>query len=172
MRKSQSAMEFMLLISALLLMAIPTFYLLSNYAFKSSSSISEQQMHESGQRIVDEAREIYYLGKFSKEIISISFPRNIDAMSLMIINDSTIEEYYLIINYTNDGKSTELLVPSDVPMITGNACPVVTGCYAGKDCTTCKFMPDDYSNGVKSFKLETIPSWEGRTVVNISKIDW
>ena len=171
MQKAQSAVEFILLITALLLIAIPAFYLLSDYAFKSSSDVAQVQIRESGQKIVDEAREMYYLGKFSKEIITVNMPDNVRSMSTLIVIGTTDMEYYLIINHSNAEVNTDFLIQCEVPIITGT-CNYIPGCYPSKNCYSCPFSPEAFQPGIKNYKIETLPSWNSLTVVNISLVEW
>jgi len=171
MQKAQSAVEFILLITALLLIAIPAFYLLSDYAFKSSSDVARVQLREGGQKIVDEAREMFYLGKFSKEIITVNMPDNVRSMSTLIIIGATDMEQYLIINHSNAEVKTDILIQSEVPIVTEN-CNYIPGCYPTKDCYSCLFSHEAFQPGIKNYKIETLPSWNSLTVVNISLIEW
>jgi hypothetical protein len=169
MPKAQSAVEFILLITALLFISIPIFYLLTDYGITSSSDISQTQLQQIGKRIVDESREVYYLGRFSKEIITVNMPEAVNSMGTLIIEDN--DEYYLVINYTRRADRIDLAIPSEVPLITGD-CSDATSCYSGNTCYYCSFDAVDYRAGIKNFKLETIASWNGMTAVNISQVTW
>jgi len=171
MSRAQSGVEFILLITALLFISIPVFYLMSDYSLKSSSEVASSQLRDSAQRIVDESREMFYLGKFSKEIITLNMPDNINGMSTMMILGSP-QEYYLIFNYTSSGKSINLPVSSEVPLITGNNCAFRPGCFPSKDCFICPFDSSAYKPGIKNLLIETIPSWNSMTVVNVSYVTW
>lgn len=159
------------MITALLVIAIPVFYLLSDFSLDSSHEVKGSQAKDAAIKMVNEAREIFYMGKYSKEIITINLPDNINGMSSLIIVD-TDPEYYLIINYSVSGRQVDMPISSEVPIITRSGCDFEANCYPGKDCYYCDFDPIEYAGGIRSMLIETIPGWNGMTVVNISQVEW
>jgi len=171
--KSQSAVEFTLLIAALLLIFLPLFFVLTDFSFKSNTEIQSQQVQTVSQKIVDESREIFFLGRYSKEIITVNLPDYITSMSTLIINRTSINlpnEYYLIINYTKAGQKVDLPIYSEVPLINSN-CVHTPGCFGGLDCYYCQFSDVESRPGIKNYLLETI-TFKGGNAVNISQIIW
>jgi len=168
MKKAQSAVEFVLLISFLLMAAVPIFFILSDYSFKSSTEASSSQLEATAHRLVDESREIFFLGLYSKDIITVRMPKQVTSMQTIYINGAQ-DEYYLLINYTKDGNEIQFPIKSEVPLFTGDC--TSKPCYTASQCTYCSFNADDYSEGIKNFRLEAQP-WGSMTGVNITHIDW
>jgi len=170
-KKSQSAVEFMLLIAALLFIFLPLFYLLSDYSIKSNSDAASSGVLQIGQKMIDESREIFYLGRFSKEIITVNLPDNVLNMSTLIILDpSGNNEYYLIINYSKNTQMVDLPLMSEIPIVTSD-CRYISSCYGGSECYYCYFNQTESYPGKKNYRLETI-QWKGRTAVNITTVQW
>jgi hypothetical protein len=171
--KSQSAMEFTLLIAALFFIFIPLFFILTDFSFNSNSEIQSLQVQSVGQKIVDESREIFYQGRFSREIITLNLPEYVTDMSTLIINKTDTDEgfeYYLIINYTKSGQIMDLAIPSEIPIVNSD-CQHESNCYGGLDCTYCYFNITEKRPGVKNFMLETI-SFKGGNAINITHAIW
>jgi hypothetical protein len=164
-------MEFMLLISAVLLFLMITVYLVMNYALKSSEDIRGSQLSQIGWKMVDQSREIFYLGLFSREIVSVNFPEGVNSFStLNFLNETDGSwESYLIINYQNGKDRVNMTFPSEVPLLTGS-CTSVAGCLPGITCVECGFDPAAYSAGRKDLKIECILLGAGGYAVNITKV--
>ncbi len=169
--KSQSAVEFMLLIAGLLFIFLPLFFIFSNYSMKSGSDISSSMAKDVGQKLVDQAREMYYLGRYSKEVISVNLPDGIDKMSTLIIDrpGDSQDEFYLIMNISSGSSKQDIVLASEVPIITQDC--RTAPCYSGYDCTYCKFNRSETMPGKKDYRLENV-EWEGRTAVNVSAVAW
>jgi len=162
-KRGQSATEFMLLITAVLFICIPAFYLLVDYSLKQSDDANRDQIMHTSQSIVDEAREMYYLGRFSKEVITVRMPDNINSMSTLSIGD---DEHYLIVNFTYKRSQVDLAKPCEVPLLTGDCSEF--SCL-GTTCRKCSFRAVDYREGTKEFRIETVP-YGSVTAVNITSL--
>ena len=155
MNKSQSATEFMLLIAAVLLIFLPLFYIFTNYGFKSDTEMNAGKINEMGKKLVLESREIYYLGLWSKEVITFSVPPGINSLETLVINPNTgNEEYYLLIEYQKGADVIELAIPSEVPLISENC---GTTCPTGvTNCKVCSMSPKSFIEGTRDFKIEAV----------------
>ena len=172
--KSQAAMELVLLIAALLFIFLPIFYFLGDYSLKSGAQIVSSQVNQIGKKLVDESREMYYLGLFSKEIITVNIPDRVVGMNTIIINNSGDFEYYLMIEYYKDQSRMNATFPSEVPIVTYKPCYIEPNIAAacsgpGVDCYLCEFNTTDCTPGVKNFKLETV-TWNKEFAVNITQV--
>ena len=185
--KSQAATEFMILIAAVLLLFLPMMFLLADYSARSGSGVNVAKMNEIGNKLTIEAREIYYLGLWSKEVIIVNLPIGVEKMSTLMIYDDKgngdpsddMEEYYIMINYLKEGDLIEMVIPSEVIIITDDCesalaasnCPSsVTTASATATCYNCSFNPGSYTEGRKDLKLETIHDINiGKIGVNISR---
>ncbi len=173
--KSQTAMEFTLLIAALLFIFLPVFYFLGDYSLKSSSDIAGSEVNKIGQKLVDESREMYYMGLFSKEIVSLNIPESVIDMSTIIINNSGKLEYYLVISTSSASGRMNVTFSSEVPLVTYKPCyidnQISSSCNPGVvDCYRCPFDNSNKFYGLKSFKLETV-SWKNSYAVNITQAE-
>ena len=172
--KSQTTVEFIILTACLFLVFLPILYLLSDYSIKTSSEIITTQVNQLGSKLVTESREMYYLGLFSKEVITVNIPNGITNMSFLVINKSGSFEYYFIVNYTQEDKSLQQVFLSDIPLITSNSTEITKdlSCYGmGTECHLFYFGADDFLSGNRNFKLETV-IWNGTYAVNITKTEW
>jgi hypothetical protein len=166
-RKSQSATEFAILIAALLAVFLPIFYLLSDYGLKSGSELLSSQINQIGTKIVDESREIFYLGLYSKEVITLNIPESIVSMKTFNVNSTSGVESYLIVNYRKEGFVINASFPSEVPMITGSCSQYP--CFGGNTCWDCPFPSVAYTPGMKNFKRVSM-LWEAGMAVNVTQV--
>ncbi len=169
--KSQSAVEFMLLIAGILFIFLPLFYVFSDYSLKSGSDISTSMAKDVGQKLIDQSREIYYLGRFSKEVITVNIPEGIENMSTLIIDlpGDADDEFYLIMNVSNGQAKEDIVLSSEVPLVTSDCSTIA--CFSGYDCTYCNFNRTEAMPGKKDYRLENSEK-DGRTVINISVVQW
>lgn len=162
--KAQSATEFMILITALLIIFIPILFIIVDYGAKSVKEVDIQKIHEVGENIVVQARDIYYLGVGSKEIMTITVPRGIETLGTMAIWDTVSgkKEYYLMVKYLKEEDVLDMNIQSEVLLTipgcvmnyANSNCPTVTP--AGIECFVCTFSNDVFSVGRKDLQLETI----------------
>jgi len=170
MKSAQSAMEFTIMIAALLFIFLPIFYLLGDFSLESSTDLITTHISQNGQKIIDEARELYYLGPYAKEIITIRIPDNIIEMSTVIYNDTAgNNEYVLNIMYQDKDYIVELPLYSEIPIVT-QGCNQES-CDASGCMYRCLFNPDDHLPGIRNFRLETA-QWKDLLVVNITQVQW
>ena len=165
-------MEFMLIIAGVLVLFLPIIYILADYSLEAGSDAREYQLNSMAERIVDESREIYYLGLFSKQIITVKVPDGVYDMSSYIINKSGTYENYLSISYYTDQGAERLLVPSEVPIITSDCNidnTIASGCGGAVKCYACAFDPADYAEGSHNFQLKTL-GWHEMIAVNMTQV--
>jgi len=177
--KSQTAMEFTLLIAAVLVIFLPIFFILSDASINTSSQIIDNQVTKIGRKLVDESREVYYLGLFSKQVVTVNIPERVISMNTVIINDSGAYENYLFIEIYKDGFLHNITFASEVPLVGKNPCyldpDIATGCsdppllVTALKCYRCPFDSDDITPSTKHFKLETI-RWKSEYAVNITQV--
>jgi hypothetical protein len=169
--KSQTTVEFVLLVSAVLMFMLIVLFVVANYALKSGEDITASQLNQIGWKMVDQSREIFYLGLFSREIISVNFPEGVNSFSTLNFQNETDGswESYLIINYQKGKDLVNMTFPSEVPLLTGS-CTSTLGCLPGITCLECSFGPTAYSAGRKDLKLECILLDTGDYAVNITNV--
>jgi hypothetical protein len=166
-KKSQSATEFAILIAALLAVFLPIFYLLSDYGLKSGSELLSSQINQIGTKIVDESREIYYLGLYSKEVITINLPENIIRMNSLVIDSGGATETYFLIHFRKDKYVLNASFPSEVPIITDDCHSY--SCFGGDTCHVCNIRTHSEAAGVRNLRLEST-LWDAGMGVNVTQV--
>lgn len=161
-------MEFVLIISLVLLVMLIALVLVNNLLFSSSTDVRNAQMREIGQTVTDQAREVNYLGLFTQEIVSFNMPDDIIKMGTVTYNGSSGPEHYMYATMRDSGRILNFTFPSEVPLVTEDCSTY--NCISGVSCVVCNFKPLDYKPGRKNFKLEST-LWAGGYAVNISRAD-
>lgn len=174
MKNAQSAAEFTLLFAALLFIFIPAFYLLTRQALDTQTEAVEQQIQSMARSLVDESREIYYAGRYSRQVVTLNLPPGIVSMNTTIIKDSSNYEYYLLVSYMKKHERVFTALRSDVALVYGTAC-ILEPCLGTLECYRCPFEAEAVRNGVKSFELESTSRdiWgSSADVVEIERVEW
>lgn len=86
-RKSQVAMEYILIVGFAMLIAIPLFLVFSYYTNEARDEISVKQVDSIARKIVDSAETVYYLGEPSKVTLKVYMPQHIEDL---IIEDGYV----------------------------------------------------------------------------------
>jgi hypothetical protein len=183
MKKTQISIEYIILTGFILLVLIvPTVIYLQRYAGGGIfDSVNQKKANELGHGIVKTAQDMYYLGIYSKKIVSYDVPRNVQ---LMFIMNMTMQPnpaqppttvYYLAM-YMQGEKDTvkKFYFQSDVPIRSegSNMVPctygepqppgVIIGCSSGFDISQCTEVG---TNTKCSFDIFTDPSSYGTTTI-------
>jgi hypothetical protein len=171
MTKAQSATEFMLLIAAILIIFIPIFYLLSDFGIQSGSEMINSQIRTVASTLTEQSRETYYLGLYSREIVTINMPDRIKEIKMVNIfrDPPAHNEYYLLVTYQKDDNLVQIPTLSEVPLV-GNACVTDLACAGATACVNCTMDPSDFAVGVKNFKLAVTTQAVGPTSRQVVKI--
>ncbi len=78
LKKSQSSMEYLLLVGIAMALIIPLTIIYISYSATAEDTIISEHINKIGTTIVNSAQEVYYHGKPSKTTLEINFPKNID----------------------------------------------------------------------------------------------
>jgi uncharacterized protein (UPF0333 family) len=81
-RKAQVGMEYMILVGFLVVITIPLVLVYNSHYKSTSEQIISNQADQLGQKIIDTAESIYYLGEPSKTTIKIYVPQNIENLTI------------------------------------------------------------------------------------------
>lgn len=138
-KRSQSSLEYLLVVALTFAIIVPTTYLFYNYSKESSQEITDAQVTRLGKSIVDTAETIFYSGEGSKTILEFNIPDNIG--SVVIIDGREV-----VFNVTSNFGTSEIVFFSPVNMTTINS-----SCNAN----ICS-MPELASSGLKKLKIEAI----------------
>jgi hypothetical protein len=173
MLKAQLSIEYMILTGfVLLIVVVPSVIFLSSLANKSVyGTITTQRTNELGNGIVDTAKQIYYLGIYSKKIVTYDVPNNAHKMFIMKMDKTgPAKTYYYFGLVLNDTKeAVKFFFPSEVPLMSDTAGPYAAyvdisdlSSYVSEctppTTTTCSFYNFKGSvlkPGKKTFKIET-----------------
>lgn len=157
-RRSQIAMEYLMITGFALLIAVPAFYFFREYTQSSNEKIVSNRLNQIANDILVAAAEMHYYGAPSKTVLTVEMPPSIKNMGVITDNN----EWQLVFTvYTSTGGTTQLYYNSDVPITPTDASPLpTTGCNAdlhaqcgiSLDCYC--FPEKDFSEGIKNIKME------------------
>ena len=182
--KSQISVEYIILTAFILLVVIiPSSYLVFSLANDSVyGTINNQRAIDLGKGLIDSAKQIYYLGIYSKKTVDYDVPNNINRMFILKLEYiATAENYYYFGIIFDDGKKiTMQIFLSDVPILSeysplvddSDSNSYITECATGEyDCTFYNFLKPVTNPGHKRFEIETkYDSDLGQSVVYIVPI--
>lgn len=107
-KKAQVAMEYMILVGFLMVITIPLILVYNTQYRGTSQQIISNQASQIGQKIVDAAESIYYLGQPSKTTLKIYMPEKIENIS--------VGNYEITFFILARGGLSEVVKLSDVPI--------------------------------------------------------
>ena len=166
--KSQISVEYLILTGFLLLaIIIPSVFFLYSIANQSVyGTVNAQKAVDLGEGFVNNAKQLYYLGLYSKRIAQYDVPQSVDKMFIVEINESDKLHYYVGIMLNDSKTSSKFFFQSDVPLaaedpsgqdlvVKESASTVIPECGSPNSCTTYYFAGSVIKPGKKSFKIET-----------------
>ena len=107
-KKAQVAVEYLFILALALAIIIPGSVLFLNYSQESNEKIINSQINQIGDNIIDQAENIFTIGKESWITLEISIPEKVTKM--YIIDDE------LVIEYNTKSGITEAVFFSGVPI--------------------------------------------------------
>ena len=119
MRKAQVAIEYMIILGFILALMIPLVLLFYSQKADAALQIRSQQLRVVGEKIVDQAESVYYLGEPSKVRFKINLPQQ--------VTNVTITNKALIFKLKTESGISDIVIPSTVN-ITG-AMPITAGVH-------------------------------------------
>ena len=137
--KSQSSLEYLLVVALTFAIIVPTTYLFYNYSKESNQEISDSQITKLGRSIVDSAESIYYSGQGSKTLLELNVPDNVKTVQI-------IDKRELVFNISTNFGTSEIVFFSKANITAANI-----NCV-GNVCT----IPELASSGLKNVKIEAI----------------
>lgn len=106
-RQSQVAVEFVILIAAVLIIFIPLVVFLLLTSFESHEQTQIRSLQRTAQLISDESRQMYFRGEFNSQRITVTFPDIVRNMTSIQYQDET----YLFIDHGTGNVSVSSEVP-------------------------------------------------------------
>lgn len=137
--RSQSSLEYLLIVALTFAIIVPTTYLFYNYSKESSQEIIDAQITKIGRIIIDSSETIFYSGQGSKTLLELNIPDNVYSASI-------IDGRELVFNVTTSFGSSEIVFFSSVNLTTASS-----NCNAN----VCK-LPELSSSGFKKVKIQAI----------------
>ena len=135
--KSQSSLEYLLIVALTFVIIVPTIYLFYNYSKESSKELKDAQITKVGNSIIDSAKSIFYSGQGSKTVLELNVPDNVNSVSI-------IDARELVFNTTTNFGISEIVFFSSVNITT-----IISNCNAN----VC-MLPELASSGLKKVKVE------------------
>jgi hypothetical protein len=181
MLKAQISVEYMILTGFILMVVIiPSTYLVFSLANEGVyGTMNNQRSIDLGKGLIESAKQMYYLGLYSKKTADYDVPNNVNRMFILQLKTATDQYYYYFGIIFDDGnKVTEQMFLSDVPILSE------LGAYVDNDdsnlyiteceppsiyvCTYYNFKQPVINSGRKTFKIETKYNSDlDQSVVNI-----
>ena len=112
MKKSQYAVEYLLIVGIGLLILIPSIAIFYNYSIEQTEEAISSRVNSIGRAIVNNAETVYYMGAPSRRTIEQEFPDKIHNISIKRDHD------YYEIRFLVGDKRNLFAFPSNIP-ITG-----------------------------------------------------
>ena len=112
--KSQSALEYLMIIALTLGIIVPTTYIFFQYSIESNTKILDSQISQIGRSMIDTAETVYFSGQNSKIVLQLNMPENVNAISI-------IDNRELVFNVTTSIGESEAVFFSSIN-ITSSSC--------------------------------------------------
>ncbi|MBS3137302.1 hypothetical protein J4232_02625 [Candidatus Woesearchaeota archaeon] len=144
-KKSQIALELILLMSLAMLLLFPSMALFSNFVQESSREIVETQVKQIGTSMIEQTQSMFYYGNGSVIVVEYKFPERVRRMK---INAYPENNYYEI--------AFDLDLPGDISKAYISKIPIAAAKddKSGTIIKTGKFPENAYSTGKKKFKIQ------------------
>ena len=153
--KSQSALEYLMIIAITLGIIIPTSYLFFRYSSESNIKIVDSQIGQIGRSIIDTAETVYFSGEGAKIVLEVNMPKEAEDIDIVVRRE-------LVFKVTSILGTTEMVFFSSasVPIISSDPS---AGCATNGNCDLSVIS----GIGMKKIKIEAINDG-GTTRVRIS----
>jgi hypothetical protein len=186
MKKAQMSMEYLLLTGFILLaIIVPSMIFMHSFFGQSVyGTLNSQRINDLGRGLTKSAKEIYFLGLYSKQVVEYEIPDNLEKMFILDFNESNEHIYYIVI-FSQDRKGTnKFYFLSDVPLTSDDSSnyvehiesdvPVdfrdeIDECIGNKKCSFYNFIDNAIFPGKKSYRIETIYS-QNKNEISVSII--
>ena len=153
-RKAQISMEYIMLVSFILIIMIPV----GNFMYTAISDLTTNyeinKLDSYMNEVVSKSKEVYFMGLYSK--LSITPDLNSRAYTVNQVftaelNDSTSIEYHFVLLLDYDGLTKRFIFDSEVPLMTNQTCFISADTTYFPECTalTCKICILDNEDFIK-----------------------
>jgi hypothetical protein len=123
-KKVQITMEFIFLLSLIVIVLIPLSMIIINYTSLINQEYQEKQLFSYTLLITNKANVLYHSGIYNKDVIKPPKISNIEINDVFItkIFNSTTTEYYFVVNYSNYGNERIIMEYSSIPITNETVC--------------------------------------------------
>ena len=146
--KSQSALEYLMIIALTLGIIVPTTYIFFQYGIESSTKILDSQISQIGRSMIDTAETVYFSGQNSKIVLQINMPKSVNDIRI-------IDNRELVFKVTTEFGDSDAVFFSSVSI----ASPTCLG-------STCS-LAEIAGSGLKKIKFEYSAS-ANKVIINKS----
>lgn len=166
--KSQLSIEYMILTGfVLLVIIVPSIIFLFSMTNQGVyGTVNVQKANDLGNGLVNNAKQVYYLGIYSKKVVEYEVPQNVENIFILELVKNEKTHYYVGIIISDKKEVLRMMYPSSVPitatptsgLIEKDESPKVhvPECQEpGVSCTFYNFKGFVLKPGKKEFKLET-----------------
>ena len=113
-RRSQSAVEFMMIIGIAFTLMIPSLFLFQQFSAQSSERVISAQINSFGREVISAAESMYYYGESAKVSVVFNAPERIRDMSVNQGEDGSLSEFVVTAHLYGD--RTDFVFFTDVPL--------------------------------------------------------
>src|SRR3989338_11366017 len=111
-KKSQIALELILLMSLAMLLLFPSMALFSNFVVESSREIIETQIKQIGTSMIEQTQSMFYYGNGSAIVVEYKFPERIKSMAINTFSENNYYEITFDLDLPGDiGKAYVSKIP-------------------------------------------------------------
>lgn len=119
LRKSQVALEYLLMMGIAFLILVPLFNYINSYTVQTRSDLKRNALEDSLEQLVESSEMVYSQGEPAKITVNMYIPDG--------VVDQTIYNHSIVVGYEMSGLRTDLVVHSDAPL--KGSLPRETGGY-------------------------------------------
>ncbi|MBI3031884.1 hypothetical protein HYY69_00240 [Candidatus Woesearchaeota archaeon] len=107
-KKSQVAVETLMVLGIIMLLLLPATYLFFNFINTSSQQILNAQINQVGKTIVGNAEMLYYYGRDAAIIVEFSMPTQVTKIS---VEENINLKYYSLVFFLNNDREKVFVSP-------------------------------------------------------------
>jgi len=112
-KKGQVAMEYVIIISFILVVTVPLLFISYTHSQDINELIASNQVDKISKKIIDSAESVYYLGSPSKTTIKVYMPKNIESITInnneLVFTMHTSQGSDEIVRYTSINITGDLM---------------------------------------------------------------
>lgn len=165
-KNGQVSLEYMIITGFVVFaIIIPAFILLFYTTNRSVyGTVNTQMVSDLGNGLVNDAKQMYYLGLYSNKVSEYEVPKNVEYFYIVEIEQEGLKYYYLGVTLTDSKTRKSFFYLSDVPITSDDNNPNVVkgapleGLISECESSICEFYSFEGPaklQGRKKFKIET-----------------